>query len=37
GENQDSRLQLAEERHARLELAEVVDDTRRGQDPSRDA
>ncbi|GKF98952.1 hypothetical protein Tco_0297735, partial [Tanacetum coccineum] len=29
GENQDLRLQLAEERHARLELAEVVDSMRR--------
>ncbi|GKD06050.1 hypothetical protein Tco_1181024, partial [Tanacetum coccineum] len=33
GENQDLRLQLAEERHARLELAEVVDGMRRGQEP----
>ncbi|GKA30739.1 hypothetical protein Tco_0717044 [Tanacetum coccineum] len=33
GENQDLRLQLAEERHARLELAEVVDGIRRGQEP----
>ncbi|GJT79205.1 hypothetical protein Tco_1053547 [Tanacetum coccineum] len=29
GENQDLRLQLSEERHARLELAEVVDSMRR--------
>ncbi|GJW52306.1 hypothetical protein Tco_0093657, partial [Tanacetum coccineum] len=33
GENQDLRLQLAEERHARLELIEVVDGMRRGQEP----
>ncbi|GKD30951.1 hypothetical protein Tco_1241729 [Tanacetum coccineum] len=33
GENQDLRLQFAEERHARLELAEVVDGIRRGQEP----
>ncbi|GKB60275.1 hypothetical protein Tco_0916461 [Tanacetum coccineum] len=33
GENQDLRLQLAEERCARLELAEVVDSMRRGQEP----
>ncbi|GKC77249.1 hypothetical protein Tco_1128023, partial [Tanacetum coccineum] len=33
GENQDLRLQLAEERRARLELVEVVDSIRRGQDP----
>ncbi|GJU85897.1 hypothetical protein Tco_1293443 [Tanacetum coccineum] len=33
GENQDLRLQLAEERCARLELAEVVDGMRRGQEP----
>ncbi|GJZ61112.1 hypothetical protein Tco_0617249 [Tanacetum coccineum] len=32
-ENQDLRLQLAEERRARLELAEVVDGMRRGQEP----
>ncbi|GJW62419.1 hypothetical protein Tco_0111754 [Tanacetum coccineum] len=32
-ENQDLRLQLAEERRAQLELAEVVDDMRRGQEP----
>ncbi|GKF66617.1 hypothetical protein Tco_0193134, partial [Tanacetum coccineum] len=31
GENQDLRLQLAEERRARLELAEIVDSMRRGQ------
>ncbi|GJX95161.1 hypothetical protein Tco_0349747, partial [Tanacetum coccineum] len=34
GENQDLRLQLDEERRARLELAEVVDSMRRGQEPS---
>ncbi|GKC59113.1 hypothetical protein Tco_1086711 [Tanacetum coccineum] len=33
GENQDLRLQLAEERRARLKLDEVVDDMRRGQEP----
>ncbi|GJT91672.1 hypothetical protein Tco_1080517 [Tanacetum coccineum] len=33
GENQDLRLQLAEERCARLELAEIVDGMRRGQEP----
>ncbi|GJX44873.1 hypothetical protein Tco_0261549 [Tanacetum coccineum] len=32
-ENQDLRLQLVEERRARLELAEVVDGMRRGQEP----
>ncbi|GKD82649.1 hypothetical protein Tco_1349488, partial [Tanacetum coccineum] len=32
-ENRDLRLQLAEERRARLELAEVVDGIRRGQEP----
>ncbi|GKC15210.1 hypothetical protein Tco_1011992 [Tanacetum coccineum] len=37
GENQDLRLQLAEERRARLELAEVVDSMRRGQEPRGDA
>ncbi|GKE02361.1 hypothetical protein Tco_1390344, partial [Tanacetum coccineum] len=33
GENRDLWLQLAEERRARLELAEVVDGMRRGQEP----
>ncbi|GKG01537.1 hypothetical protein Tco_0306242 [Tanacetum coccineum] len=33
GENPDLRLQLAEERHERLELAEVVDSMGRGQEP----
>ncbi|GJU48287.1 hypothetical protein Tco_1217842, partial [Tanacetum coccineum] len=33
GENWDLRLQLAEERRARLELAEVVDSIRRGHEP----
>ncbi|GJX84971.1 hypothetical protein Tco_0335745 [Tanacetum coccineum] len=33
GENRDLRLQLTEERHARLELADVVDGRRRGQEP----
>ncbi|GJV25391.1 hypothetical protein Tco_1378086 [Tanacetum coccineum] len=37
GKNQDLRLQLAEERCARLELAEVVNGARRGQEPKRDA
>ncbi|GJZ71812.1 hypothetical protein Tco_0635663 [Tanacetum coccineum] len=33
GENRDFWLQLAEERRARLELTEVVDGMRRGQEP----
>ncbi|GKC90667.1 hypothetical protein Tco_1151316 [Tanacetum coccineum] len=33
GDNQDLRLQLAEERRAQLELAEVIDGMRRGQEP----
>ncbi|GKD38859.1 hypothetical protein Tco_1259066 [Tanacetum coccineum] len=33
GENWDLQLQLAEERRARLELVEVVDGMRRGQEP----
>ncbi|GKE00522.1 hypothetical protein Tco_1388505, partial [Tanacetum coccineum] len=33
GENRDLQLQLAEERCARLELAEVIDGMRRGQEP----
>ncbi|GJX05028.1 hypothetical protein Tco_0190944 [Tanacetum coccineum] len=33
GENRDLRLQLAEERRARLELTEIVDGMRRGQEP----
>ncbi|GJR95673.1 hypothetical protein Tco_0267847 [Tanacetum coccineum] len=37
GENQDLRLQLAEERRVRLELVEVVDDMRRGKEPKGDA
>ncbi|GJS49801.1 hypothetical protein Tco_0599922 [Tanacetum coccineum] len=37
GENRDLRLQLAEERRARLDLAEVVDNIRRGQEPKGDA
>ncbi|GJV45409.1 hypothetical protein Tco_1429945 [Tanacetum coccineum] len=36
GENRDSRLQLAKERRARLELAEVLDSRRRGQEPRGD-
>ncbi|GKA68773.1 hypothetical protein Tco_0768690 [Tanacetum coccineum] len=37
GENRDLRIQLAEERRARLELAEVVVSMRRGQEPKGDA
>ncbi|GKG54093.1 hypothetical protein Tco_0557616, partial [Tanacetum coccineum] len=33
GENRDLRLQLAEERRARLELAEIIKGMRRGQEP----
>ncbi|GKB71749.1 hypothetical protein Tco_0933161 [Tanacetum coccineum] len=33
GENRDLWLQLTEERRARLELAEAVDDMRRGHEP----
>ncbi|GJT76949.1 hypothetical protein Tco_1043674 [Tanacetum coccineum] len=36
GENRELRLQLAEERRARLELAEIVDNVRRGQEPRGD-
>ncbi|GJZ38846.1 hypothetical protein Tco_0585409 [Tanacetum coccineum] len=36
GENRELRLQLAEERRARLELAEIVDNMRRGQEPRGD-
>ncbi|GJW93666.1 hypothetical protein Tco_0173338 [Tanacetum coccineum] len=36
GENQELRLQLAEERHARLELDEIVDSVRGGQRPRGD-
>ncbi|GKB82249.1 hypothetical protein Tco_0949144 [Tanacetum coccineum] len=36
GENWKLRLQLAEERRARLELAEIVDSMRRGQEPRGD-
>ncbi|GJT64520.1 hypothetical protein Tco_1016000 [Tanacetum coccineum] len=36
GENQDLRLQLTEERRARLELAEVVDSMRKRQEPRGD-
>ncbi|GJY78931.1 hypothetical protein Tco_0484732 [Tanacetum coccineum] len=35
GENHDLRLQLAEERRARLELAEIIDGMRRGRSPER--
>ncbi|GKF20766.1 hypothetical protein Tco_0069404, partial [Tanacetum coccineum] len=33
GENRDLQLQLAEERHARLELAEIVDGMGKGRSP----
>ncbi|GKB28512.1 hypothetical protein Tco_0867913 [Tanacetum coccineum] len=33
GDNQELRLQLVEERRARLELAEIIDNIRRGQEP----
>ncbi|GJZ43073.1 hypothetical protein Tco_0590328 [Tanacetum coccineum] len=33
GDNRDLRLHLAEERRARLDLAEVVDGRRRGEEP----
>ncbi|GJY89751.1 hypothetical protein Tco_0504947 [Tanacetum coccineum] len=36
GENRELRLQLAEERRALLELAEIIDSMRRGQQPQRD-
>ncbi|GJU88467.1 hypothetical protein Tco_1300890 [Tanacetum coccineum] len=36
GENQELRLQLVEERRARLELAEIVNSIRRGQEPQGD-
>ncbi|GKB91504.1 hypothetical protein Tco_0963776 [Tanacetum coccineum] len=36
GENQELRLQLAEERRTWLDLAEIVDGMRRGQDPKGD-
>ncbi|GJY27860.1 hypothetical protein Tco_0403627 [Tanacetum coccineum] len=36
GENQELRLLLAKERRTRLELAEVVDSMRRGQEPRGD-
>ncbi|GJU07356.1 hypothetical protein Tco_1123786 [Tanacetum coccineum] len=36
GENRELRLQLAEERRVWLELAEIVDSMRRGQQPQRD-
>ncbi|GKC30196.1 hypothetical protein Tco_1037490 [Tanacetum coccineum] len=35
-ENQELRLQLAEERRARLELAKIIDSMRRGQEPRGD-
>ncbi|GJU63804.1 hypothetical protein Tco_1245639 [Tanacetum coccineum] len=36
GESWELRLQLAEERHAWLELAEIVNNMRRGQEPQGD-
>ncbi|GJX00453.1 hypothetical protein Tco_0184366 [Tanacetum coccineum] len=36
GENRELRLQLTEERRARLELAKIVDNIRRGQEPRGD-
>ncbi|GJW98390.1 hypothetical protein Tco_0180198 [Tanacetum coccineum] len=36
GENRELRLQLTEERRARLELVEIVDNMRREQEPRRD-
>ncbi|GJV32766.1 hypothetical protein Tco_1393166 [Tanacetum coccineum] len=36
GENQELQLQLTEERRVRLELAEIVDNMRRGQEPRGD-
>ncbi|GJY33216.1 hypothetical protein Tco_0417685 [Tanacetum coccineum] len=36
GENQELRLQLVEERRARLELAEIVDSMKRGKEPRGD-
>ncbi|GKA81942.1 hypothetical protein Tco_0788690 [Tanacetum coccineum] len=36
GENRELQLQLAEERRTRLELAEIVDSMRRGQEPKGD-
>ncbi|GJU15717.1 hypothetical protein Tco_1143683 [Tanacetum coccineum] len=33
GHNQDLQLQLVEKRHAQLELAEIIDSMRRGQEP----
>ncbi|GJZ47152.1 hypothetical protein Tco_0600984 [Tanacetum coccineum] len=36
GENQELQLQLTEERHARLKLAEVIDSIRRRQEPKGD-
>ncbi|GJS34267.1 hypothetical protein Tco_0532649 [Tanacetum coccineum] len=35
-ENRELRLQLAEERRARLDLAKIVDNTRKGQEPRGD-
>ncbi|GJT82193.1 hypothetical protein Tco_1056535 [Tanacetum coccineum] len=35
-ENRELRLQIAEERHAQLDLAEIIDSMRRGQEPRRD-
>ncbi|GKC88043.1 hypothetical protein Tco_1148692 [Tanacetum coccineum] len=35
-ENQELRLQITEERHARLYLAKIIDSIRRGQEPRGD-
>ncbi|GKE16375.1 hypothetical protein Tco_1423952 [Tanacetum coccineum] len=35
-ENQELRLQIAEERRARLDLAKIIDSMRRGQEPRGD-
>nr|GEX78617.1 hypothetical protein [Tanacetum cinerariifolium] len=35
-ENQELRLQIAEERHARLDMVEIVDSMKRGQEPRGD-
>ncbi|GKF07010.1 hypothetical protein Tco_0041234, partial [Tanacetum coccineum] len=35
-DNRELRLQIAEERRARLDLAEIVDSMRRGQEPRGD-
>nr|GFC36035.1 hypothetical protein [Tanacetum cinerariifolium] len=35
-ENRELRLQIAKERHARLDLAEIIDSIRRGHEPRGD-